>query len=205
MVKIARQLHLVIPIYGSMEDEVPSSYVHSTPISRQVFEDNYLILAKTYSNIIGEGMGAIAGPRVAAMVMRTAAKDLKINGDVLSGLFAEIFRLSNYLAPGERGWEMTPVEEALRTGKMSQEDWSEVENSITFFTVAYCMESRRTSAAVLNFAANLSGASVEWLSCTEYLTSLQTSMQAAATGKSSVQEDSSQSASTLRAGQDFPT
>ena len=55
--KINRALNLVIPI----DSEKGQLFVHSTPISREIFEQYFLVISKTFAAIFSEGLGAIAG------------------------------------------------------------------------------------------------------------------------------------------------
>ena len=72
-IKISEKLNLVIPLYHGNQ---VYSYVYSTPISREIFELNHLLIAKTFTKIMAEGLGTISGPRVAAMLMRDVAKQM---------------------------------------------------------------------------------------------------------------------------------
>ena len=68
--RIDRRLNLVIPIDGA----AGRFYLHSMPVSRVVFEQYFLVLAKTFSAIYGEGLSALSGPRVAAMMLKRIAQ-----------------------------------------------------------------------------------------------------------------------------------
>ena len=69
--KINRALNLVIPV----ELESGTVYIHSTPISREVFEEFYLVISKTFTRIFTEGLGAIGGARIANLMLRDVAKE----------------------------------------------------------------------------------------------------------------------------------
>ena len=45
-------------------DDKATIFVHSTPISRDVFEKYFLVISKTFASIISEGLSFISGPRV---------------------------------------------------------------------------------------------------------------------------------------------
>lgn len=181
--KIDQRLNLVIPV-GHEEERpdpkdatkkvrefIPDLYVHSTPISAETFEANFLLVSKTFSAIYGEGLGSVAGPRVAAMMLRRVAK---ATGDEASAvaLMAEIRRLSNVLAPTPAGWDTVPLEQAVSQGTLSKEDASEVENAIVFFTVASAMHRRQDLKEAMDGAASLWGAQTTSSSFTAFRDSL---------------------------------
>ena len=68
--KINRKLHLVIPI----EQGNKTLYAHSTPVEAETFDNFFLPIAKTFSAIYSEGLGVIAGPRIAAKLLRRVSR-----------------------------------------------------------------------------------------------------------------------------------
>ena len=54
--RLDKKLNLVIPI----EDDERTIYVHSMPISKQVFEANVFIISKTLSVLYEEGLTVFA-------------------------------------------------------------------------------------------------------------------------------------------------
>jgi len=183
--RINKRLHLVIPV---TREDGTVLYAHSTPISEEIFDAHFLVIAKTFSAIYAEGLGPLAGPRVADKILRRVARNLgewdKSDGTPgpAQGLVAEMRRLTNVLAPGAKGWEMRQFEEALSAQLIDATDASEIEAALTFFTVASAMHRRVDLKEILEAAAGLWGARIEYLNCTEYLNSLRTSTEAASTG-----------------------
>lgn len=180
--RVSRSLHLVIPVTRADGTEI---YVHSTPISADVFETHFLVLSKTFAAIYGEGLGAIAGPRVANKLLKKIAKDLGTwdgPGGVERSLMAEIRRLTNVLAPGQRGWETYPFDDAVTKGVLDREDGDEIEAAASFFTVASCMHRRADLKEILDGSMKLWGARTESLNCSEFMSSLQTSTAGASSG-----------------------
>lgn len=171
--KLDSKLNLVVPILD--DEERPVAYVHAAPISREVFESFFVILSKTFSAIYGEGLGEIAGPRVALMVMKKIATDAGMWEEVQGGLVAEMRRLANFVGPGPNGWEAIPLEDALRRKLISEDDAAEVENAVAFFTVNYAMLKKSTAKQVLAGAAKLWGARLESSNSTEFAAFLTTS------------------------------
>lgn len=181
--KLDRRLNLVIPVERGDGTTV---YAHSAPISADIFDTYFLPIAKTFSAIYAEGLGPIAGPRVADKVLRKVAQEMGIwdtPGGVQHGLVAEIRRLTNVLLPGKNGWELLPYEDALKQKTIDQDDAHEIEAALTFFMVASAMHRRADLEAILNGAMNLWGARTELLSCTEFLNSLRTLSEVGNTGE----------------------
>lgn len=167
--KINEKMNLVIPVFDQGEDTI-RAYVHSKPISAEVFEAHFLLLSRTFSAIHGEGLGALTGPRVAALMMRRIAKNASLE-DEYKALSAEIRRLTNVLMRGPHGWETIPFEEVINNKLIDQEDLGEVDNAITFFIV-YCATHRKMALEVLPGAARMWGAQISSLSLSEYHESL---------------------------------
>jgi len=181
--KINKKLNLVIPVET---DNGGTLYVHSTPISREVFDTYFLVLSKTFAAIHGEGLGMIAGPRVAALILKKISTDMGIwEGEtgVQRGLVNEMHRLTNVLVLGERGWETVPYDEAITKELITQDDAAEVDNAVTFFIVSSAMHKRVMVEAMVAGAARLWGGQTSSLNCTEYASSLPTSI---VTGNSGV-------------------
>lgn len=180
-----QKLNLVIPVEQS---NGTTAYVHSVPISREVFERYHLVIAKTFARIFAMGLGEVAGPRVAALVMKSVAEELgQWDGPtgVEKGLIAEVRRLTNVIAPGGP----IPMQEAVDKKFFTPDDQSEVENAIAFFTVACSMLRRAQLAVAQDGLVQLWGGLTTSLNCTEFAASLLTST---GTGVLKTQETASQ-------------
>jgi len=180
--KINKALNLVIPIES---DDGGTIYVHSTSISRAVFEQFFVVISKAFSQIYNEGLGVTAGPRIAAMMVRKVAEDMGVKDDVEKGLINEMKRLTNVVAPGEHGWETLPLDEAVRTGRISADEMSEVENALAFFSLASAMHRKAEKEAILRGAVSLWGGQITSLNSTEWLASLPTLTVTAPSGVTS--------------------
>lgn len=190
--KINKSLNFVIPIYETQEQkddkgkvelvQVPVSWVHSTPIRQETFERWHLLIAKVFASIYGEGLDYRTGPRIASMRLREIAQEMKMwdgpNGAEV-GLVAEIRRLTNVISPGKSDmpWQM-----AVSSGAIDPADVSEVENAITFFTVASHMHRRHELEGILTAAAGIWSAQVTSLNCMEFSNSLKTSTEGVSSG-----------------------
>lgn len=133
--RIDRKLNLVQPI----ETETGTIHLHSMPLSREVWENYFLILSKTYSQLFAQGLHTISGPAVAGLMLRhIATQDGVWEGDagVKNGLMPEIRRLTNIVLPTGAGWGTLPYEEALRRKMIDDDTATEAEGAIVFFICA---------------------------------------------------------------------
>lgn len=168
--RIDKRLNLVTEV----QTENGSVFVHSAPISREVFEKYFLIISKTFAGIISEGLSFVSGPRVAALMLKKIATDNGIwdgKDGVNIGLMAEIRRLSNVVMPSETGWKTVPFQDVIDRGLLSQDDVAEVEGLIAFFICASAMSRRNEVQSVLE-KMSLWGSSITLLNSTEFADSL---------------------------------
>jgi len=179
--KIDKRLNLVI----SVEDDDRTVFVHSAPISREVFEANIFIISKTLSVLYEEGLTVFAGPRVAATMMKNIAIERGIwegpNG-VENVLMNEIRRLTNVVLPGERGWMTMPYEDAVKSGGIDAETAAEIEGNIVFFTCVSFMHKKKEIPALLQGMNEIWGSQNTSLNSTEWANSLPTSTPDASSG-----------------------
>jgi hypothetical protein len=178
-VKINRRLNLVL----SIEGEKGRVHVHSVPISRSVFEDNWLVISRTLSATYMNKLGPVMGPRVAALALRDEAKEMGIWEGVQNSLLQEIKRLTNVIVPSERGWETLPYGEAIKRGWLDEDQVAEVENSLVYFTCASWMHPREQFITVMDGMRTLWGAQTTSSNVTEYQRSLPISMPVETTGE----------------------
>jgi hypothetical protein len=180
-VRLNEKLHLVVPLYEGGDEATIYAYVHSAPISREAFESHYLLLSKTFTAIFAEGLGEIAGPRVASLVLRDVAKRQKDEEGRLA-LINEIQRLTNVLIRTSNGWETVPFHEVVGKGTINEDDLAEVTNAIIFFIATSAMVQKQMRKDMLSGAANLWGAQISSLDCGAFAASLRTSIATANTG-----------------------
>lgn len=189
--KINKPLNFVIPIYDSEDTidakgnkiyAVPSCWVHSTPIRQETFERWHLLLSKVFSSIYGEGLDYRVGPRVASLRLREIAEGMKIwdgpDGAEV-GLVAEIRRLTNVIYPNKL--DVVPWQMAVAS--IDPSDVSEVENAITFFTLASHIHRKHELRIILEGAAGIWSAQITSLTCTEFSISSRTSTEAGNSGE----------------------
>jgi hypothetical protein len=131
IVRINERLNLVLTIDRA---DGTTAYVHSTPISRDIFNQHFLILTKTLNALFSEGFGPAICQRMAARMLQQVAGDRW--PDVQQSLMNEIHRLSIAVVPGQRGWETMPYEDAVKRKVFDADDLDTVENALVFFTAA---------------------------------------------------------------------
>ena len=193
MAAINRQLNLVIPI---AREDGTTVYIHSTPIRPETFEFYHMVLAKTWSGFIQNGLDPRSAPSVAALILKDTAKSTArslghnwwdgqdgVGGE--SGLLAEITRLSNVIhSTKESGWSPIPLHIALSENLIDAEEKAEVMNLLTFFTVASVMPPRPDRKAMVEGMASINELQTTLFNSTEYANSLKMSTPADAIGES---------------------
>ena len=177
-----RKLNFVVPVEITPGVTV---YVHSTPIGREVFETYYRSIAKTFTELFSAGL-ARTGVRVAKLMLQEVSRDMGLwDGPkgVNAGLVGEIHRLTNVVHPNGNGWVTTPFEDALREKMFDDDDVSEIENALVFFTLASAMVKKTELGQILDGALSLWGAYTESLDCTGLKSSLSISTPLVVTGE----------------------
>ena len=187
--RINRKLNIVFPVDT---EEHGTIHVHSTPISREVFERHFLVISKTFAALYAEGLTVLAGPRVAAMMLRRVAENTA-RGDgsnewnavdgIERALMPEMRRLTNVLIPTPAGYEVLPYQEVVSRKMLDPDDVSEVEGVLAFFTVASSMHRADALVGILAGLNSLWAVQTTSQSCTEYRDSLLTSTQEESTGE----------------------
>ncbi len=181
--KITDDLKLAIPL-RSIADGV-EIYAYHVPISREVFESNYRLLAGVKSELAGKGAHYLmsAGPRIASLaLMDEAKKESSSNGNFdeagnpdcssAKAFLMEIKRLTTVLIPGPSGWDMLPIDAAISSGKIDAEEWQEVESNIVFFTCHYSLARRSEREITANATASLLMGACTSLPPSEFVASL---------------------------------
>ncbi|HGF4015948.1 hypothetical protein [Burkholderia cenocepacia] len=190
MIQINEAMNLVVPVVA--DESGVKVWAYHTPISRQVFESNYRVLAATKASLMSNGAMYMmdSGPLIAALTlhdegMREAgargsyAKDGKtIVDEATPALVAEIRRLTMVLVPGPGGWDLLPIESAVAAGKIDAEDQAETESAIVFFTCICALASKAERKKQASSTASLLKGSITSLSPMEFADSLPNSTKA---------------------------
>lgn len=162
-----------------------------TPISREVFEANYRIIAAAKRALFAPTaavtdnreltLGYADAARIATLALKEAAvADAVTRGEEepdkpAEALLTELERLTHVLLPTENGYERVPAAVAIHKKMIDKDEWAEALSGIVFFTCASQMtrKSDREWMAPL-WASVLPGLTTS-LPLTDYLASLQTS------------------------------
>lgn len=197
--RIDEKLNLVIPL--SSDDKGASVHVYHTPISREVYEQHYRVMAATQAYIASKGIRFQfgIGPRIATLTLkeeglREAAQRGEVDKDgkpidkATDALLLEIRRLTTILAPGSNGYETLPIDTAIQRGVLDEDDWRETESILVFFTFQYALEQKSKRRDMAQAIASVTKAVITSSTPMEFLNSLLTSMKVASTA---AQEDSS--------------
>jgi hypothetical protein len=178
--RINKALNLVVPL----SDE--KGWIHATPVSYEIFEKYFLPISKAHATIYKEGLGAIAGPRVAYLMLKKVAEELGMwegEDGVENGLMNEVFRLTNVIVTGAQGWVTLPLYEAIRQEKLDDEEMLEVKNTLVFFILASFMHKKTDRELSLRLMTSLYGGQITLLTCMEYVASLPISTTEESIGK----------------------
>lgn len=179
---IDRSLNLAFPV-DTRRGEV---WVHSTPLSRAVFERYYMVMGHAFAITVEIGGALIAGPRVAALSLRDAAKRMGIwegEGGVELGLLPEIHRLTNVIVPvPEGGWQTMPLPDAHKAQILNDDDFAEVEGTVVFFMLGSALMPGADLATMRNGLASRLSAQITSSNSTVFKDSLPKSTATGSSG-----------------------
>ncbi|EEY3225989.1 hypothetical protein CUX00_004665 [Escherichia coli] len=177
--KIARNLNLIIPV----RTEKGNGWIHATPISKEVFKEHFFILSKTFSAIFSEGLGVVAGPRVAFLMLERISRDSGIWDDdkgVRNTLVNEIIRLANLVYPVEgKGYDTIPLDMVLEREIVELDD---VAGELVFFTCVSSINSPEQAKGTMDVVNGIWSTQCSSLNLTEWIASLPTLKSAASSG-----------------------
>lgn len=142
--QIDKRLNIVLTV------EDPSgkvlAHIHSTPISREIYEANFLLLFKTVQGLYAEGLSYVACCRIGMLMLRKVAADMDKAlpkgappvhlPSVEANFLPEVWRLTNVRMPGDAGWQTFPMQHVIDKGLLDADDIAEVQNYLVFFTAA---------------------------------------------------------------------
>ncbi|EFM6085342.1 hypothetical protein G9J90_001123 [Escherichia coli] len=177
--KISRNLNLIIPV----RTEKGNGRIHATPISKEVFKEHFFILSKTFSAIFSEGLGVVAGPRIACLMLERISSDMNIwDGEkgVRNTLVNEIIRLANLVYPVEgKGYDTLPLDMALERGIVEFDD---VAGELVFFTCVSSINTPEQTEQMMLAVSGMWNSRTSSLSLTEWIASLPTLKPVASSG-----------------------
>ena len=179
--KISRALNIVIPLDRGER----AIYVHSTPISEEVFRLYWRVLAAAHARLFQEGLGAINGPRVASLMLEDVAKERGAwegPDGIQNGFMAELHRISNVLVPSPNGWQTVPLHGAVGREDISKEELNEIEGILVFFMLVSVLNKKSIVPGMLNAAGSLWDFQTTLYNVTEYAASLPSLTEGASIG-----------------------
>jgi hypothetical protein len=177
--KIDKKLKLTFEI----ETARGKCFVYADPIATDVFKTYFMTIAKAHHKLFSDGVqfALMSGHRIAAMTIEDVAKrdgewEDEAGGKgrigVENGLIREIIRLANIFVPTQSGWEMFSLDDAIKTGILTDEDADEVVNLLAFFTSASSMERRKAVEWIFGKLLSVLGGHLTSSSASEYMNSL---------------------------------
>ncbi|MDO2449778.1 hypothetical protein [Enterobacter vonholyi] len=197
--KISRNMQLIIPV----ETEMGNTYIHAAPISKEVYREHFFVLSKTFSAIFSEGLGVVAGPRVAYLMLESICKKDEIwDGatGVRNTLVNEIIRLSNLVYPVEgKGWDTKPLEVALEREIV---DLDEVIGELVFFTCVSSINKPAQAKGLMEQVNGMWNSQTSFSNVTDWMRSLPTLKPADNSGETG--NTSSAASSTTQPQPDSP-
>jgi hypothetical protein len=164
-------------------------HIHSTSISRSVFEQFYLELGKVFSQCfdsVNEAHLALSAPQLAYPALKSMSQkagNWEGAGGVKFGLVNEIIRLTNVLVSTEKGWETVPFDTAVKKGVLNEDEEAEALSSLVFFTAISKVAPKDLKNSFLEMAGALRSWVLTSSDCTEYMNGLPTSTKEESTGK----------------------
>lgn len=184
--RIDRNLSLVMQVQTEKNGLV---YIHSSSISRSVFEQFYLELGKVFSQCfdsINQAHLALSAPQLAYPALKSIAQkagNWDGNGGVKFGLINEIVRLTNVMFAGENGWETLPFDAAVKREILDEDEEAETLSSLVFFTAISKVAPKDLKSSFLEMAGSLRNWVTTSLDSTEYMSGLPILTKKGSTGK----------------------
>ncbi|CAD6037232.1 hypothetical protein [Escherichia coli] len=177
--KISRNMKLIIPV----ETEAGNAWIHATPISKEVYREHFFILGKVFSAIFSDGLGVVAGPRIAYMLLeRMAVNDNVWEGErgVRNTLVNEIIRLATLVYPVEgKGWDTLPLEVAVEREIIDPDD---VLGELVFFTCVSSINKPSQVTSMMETVGGVWSSQISSLTLTDWIASLPTSKPGGSSG-----------------------
>jgi hypothetical protein len=182
--KINRRLNLTMEV---KTDDLGTVYIHSVPMSREAFNQHFMLISRLFAKVYNEDLGPVAGPRVAALLLKKMA-ERSMEVDEANAILSEIRRLTNVAYMTDGLWHTYGFQDVIDHAILEPEVISEVENAVVFFTSASSMLPRERLSSILGLMNLLWHTQNTLSSFTEYTTSLVTSTKEKALSKETTEK-----------------
>lgn len=170
--KIDRALNLVV--MTESEDGAPV-YVHATPLSKDIFREHFVILARLYGEFFTSGIGLMSSARTAYLLLEKICRESQQwegKDGAKNTLVTHIINGATAIYAEEgKGWISLPLSEAISRDVV---DPYEVLDELVFFTCVCGMTKRNQTSDMVKGVAQVWGAQPTSLSYTDYMSSLKT-------------------------------
>lgn len=185
--KIDKRLNLVLEVERA---DGTTAFVHSTPISRGVYDAHFLFINETLIKLYEKGFQSpSACSRMGHRMMRKLIEDTRQTDNAgrpqphpSEVMLNEIWRLTNVALPGPRGYEQVTFYDAMNNpALMNEDDVSEVQEALCYFTCASWVHTRAELAGLYEMMG-MCGLQTTPLDFTDYVRSLPMPTPAANTG-----------------------
>jgi hypothetical protein len=160
----------------TIDSDESLKYIHTSLIGFETFRQYYLPIAKAFSAIYSEGLGTIASPPIAYLMLEDISNSLNFWDDtnkkvgVKNGLINELIRLSNVIEYTKDGWQSVPFDSVK--DQFSEEELIEFLGGVCFFTCTCRMHKRNIQPEVMREATAIWGLQTTLLNSTEWMRSL---------------------------------
>lgn len=178
--KVDRRLNIVFDVDRPDGSRI---HVHHTPIGRPVFEAHARTIARAFSTMYTENITGLIAARVALPMLMETARDMNREESIKAQLLPEIWRLTNALIPGEKGYETVPFHDVMARQMLDEDTIEEIKSAIVFFTLGSWVHSRSELTSLIYPLMESLGCHIVSQDSTDYSTSLTTSTPVESTGE----------------------
>jgi hypothetical protein len=168
-ISITSDFNLAIPV---QETDTRVLWIHSKPVSKEIFKKFFMPLSKAFSQLHAEGINVLAGPKVAAYLLEEIAENMGQGAIIRAGFINEIRRITTVCVLGDKAWETMPLEVAAKRNKMSEDLVDEATAAAVFFTLNWHGLPRQARKMMIQMAADLHNWQLTSLDSTAWADSL---------------------------------
>ena len=168
-IAITGEFNLAIPV---LENDTHVLWIHSRPVSKDIFKKYYLPLSKAFSQLHAEGINVLAGPKVATYLLEDIGDQLGQGTLIREGFINEIRRITTCCIFTGTKWETIPLEVAAKKNKLADDIIEEAVAAAIFFTLNWHGLPRQARQMMIKMAADLHNWQLTSLPATAWADSL---------------------------------